>query len=325
MPKKPLLRPTNENLHKVALRPVFKWLIAAALDGDTLPYGQIQHRIEKELGFSRIGRATRIGFVVGTLMNLIGEADPNAPLINVLVVGQNDRLPSSGAGGFMAERFGVEALAEESAKKRHPDLWKEYSIKAADEVHKANADYWREIYEKVFEQSLSDDEIKRERRRRKQGAENDGLPAGGRRHGKGGESKEHRALRLWTMENPDKVDSRFASAIAETEFDLLSGDRVDVMLRHNVKWIALEVKSRRSNEADYLRGIYQCVKYRAVLEAMDMRQLAQSKLGDRHSPLKDRKLVEACLVTEVDPGESIKTLLRQHGIRLYVVPQKRKA
>lgn len=325
MSRQPLLHPTNENLYGVALRPVFKWLVAAALDGDTLPYGQIQHRIEAELGFSRIGRATRIGSVVGKLMHLIGEADPDAPLINVLVVGQNDRLPSSGAGGFMADYFGVQALAEEKAKERFPDLWKKYSIKAADEVHAADAAYWREIHKKVFGQPLSDDEIKRERDRRKQGAEEDGLPAGGRRYGKGGESEEHKALRLWTMKNPDKVDSRFAGAIAETEFDLLSGDRVDVMLRHRAKWIALEVKSRRSNEADYIRGVYQCVKYRAVLEAMDMRQLAQSKLGDRHSPLKDRKLVEACLVTEVEPGQSIRTLLGQHGVKLYVAPQKRKA
>lgn len=325
MSRQTLLHPTNENLYKVALRPVFKWLVAAALDGDTLPYGQIQHRIEKELGFSRIGRATRVGFVVGTLMERIGDVDPKAPLINVLVVGQNDRLPSSGAGGFMAEHFGVKALAEARAKERHPDLWKEYSIKAADEVHKADADYWREIYEKVFKQSLSDDEIKRERDQRKQGAEEDGLSGGGRRHGKGGESKEHKALRLWTMKNPHKVDSRFAGAIAETEFDLLSGDRVDVMLRHQTKWIALEVKSRRSNEADYTRGVYQCVKYRAVLEAMDMRQLAQSKLGNRHSPLKGRKLVEACLVTEADPGGSVRSLLARHHVTLYVVPQKRKA
>ncbi|MBC7283907.1 hypothetical protein [Hoeflea sp.] len=325
MSRQHLLRPTNENLYKVALQPVFKWLVAAALDGDTLPYGQIQHRIEAELGFSRIGRATRIGGVVGELMWRIGKADPDAPLINVLVVGQSDRLPSSGAGGFMADYFGEEVLGKKGAKERYPDLWKKYSIKAADEVHEKDAAYWCEVHKKVFGQPLSVDEIKRERGQRKQGAEEDGLPAGGRRYGKGGESEEHRALRLWTKRNPGKIDSRFAGAIAETEFDLLSGDRVDVMLRHRAKWIALEVKSRRSNEADYIRGVYQCVKYRAVLEAMDMRQLAQSKLGERHSSLKDRKLVEACLVTEADPGQSIRTLLGQHGIKLYIVSQKRKA
>lgn len=324
MAKPPLLDPTNENLFEVALQPVFLWLVAAALDGDTLRYGQIRDRIEEDLGFHPIGRATRIGAVVGVLMHRIEEADPDAPLINVLVVGQNDGLPGSGAGSFMAEHFGVEALAEEEANKHHPDLWREYSVKAADEVHQTNAAYWRKVHRKVFGEALSTDTIERERKQRKEGAERDGLPSGGRRYGKGGESAEHKALRLWTKNYPGKVDPRFSNAEVETEFDLLSGDRVDVMLRHRAKWIALEVKSRKSNEADYQRGVYQCVKYRAVLEAMDMRQLAQSKLGKDRDHLKHRKLVEACLVTEDEPGRGIRALLGRHGVKLYVVPQKRK-
>lgn len=325
MPKRQLLDPTNENFFEVALEPVFVWLVAAALDGDTLRYGQIRDRMEMELGFHPIGRSTRIGTVVGELMHRIDAAEPRAPLINVLVVGQNDGLPGSGAGGFMAEHFDVQELGEEDAKERHADLWREYSIKAADEVHAADAAYWRKIHRKVFGKSLSADDIEQERKRRKQGSEEDGLPSGGRQYGgKGGESEEHKALRLWTMNHPDKVDPRFAGAQAETEFDLLSGDRVDVMLRHRAKWIAIEVKSRRSNEADYQRGVYQCVKYRAVLQAMDMRQLAQSKLGDETDPLRTRKLVEACLVTEADPGRAINSLLTRHGIKLYVVPEKRK-
>ena len=325
MPKRPLLDPTNENLFNVALEPVFRWLVAAALDGDTLRYGQIRDRIENELGFHPIGRSTRIGTVVGELMHRIDDAKPGAPLINVLVVGQNDGLPGSGAGGFMADHFNVEKLGEEDAKTNYPDLWREYSVKAADEVHEVDAAYWRKIYRKVFGAALSDEQIEDERRNRKQGSEEDGLPSGTRRYGKGGESEEHRSLRLWTMKHPSKVDPRFSGALAETEFDLLSGDRVDVMLRHKSKWIALEVKSRRSNEADYQRGVYQCVKYRAVLEAMDMRQLAQSKLGNDTDPLKRRKLVEACLVTEAEPGRLIRSLLRRHNVKLYIVPQKRTA
>ena len=35
-------------------------------------------------------------------------------------------------------------------------------------------------------------------------------------------------------------------------------------------WIAVEVKSRISNDADITRGIFQCVKYKVVLEAMQL-------------------------------------------------------
>lgn len=318
------LAPTNENFFDVALEPVFVWLVAAALDGDTMTYGAIASRIETELGFSPIGRATRIGTVVGELMHRIQRHFPDAPLINVMVVGQVDGLPSDGAGGFLAEYFDVPRLAEKKAKTRYRNLWQEYSILAADEVRETSKTYWERVYKKVFGQKQPKERLERERTQRKQGSEQDGLPDNCRQYGgPGGESEEHRSLRLWVEKHPGKVDKRFAGADAETEFDLLSGDRVDVMLRHRAKWVALEVKSRRSNEADYQRGVYQCVKYRAVLEAMDMRQLAQSRLGDAKSPLKGRKLVEACLVTEDDPGARIRALLARHEIRLYVVPQKR--
>jgi hypothetical protein len=49
--------------------------------------------------------------------------------------------------------------------------------------------------------------------------------------------------------------------------------------------LAVEVKSRRSNDLDLKRGIFQCVKYRAVLEA-------ENKAG------KIKSTVRACLVSE---------------------------
>jgi hypothetical protein len=54
---------------------------------------------------------------------------------------------------------------------------------------------------------------------------------------------------------------------AEKEAKLLSADEVDVLFRCRGTFYAVEVKSRRSNDADFLRGIYQCAKYRAVKEA----------------------------------------------------------
>lgn len=322
MARRTRLAPTDKNLFEVALQPVFIWLVAAALDGDTLPYGAIKDRIEIELGFRPIGRSTRIGKVVGKLMHEIEAVDSTAPLINALVVGQGDGLPGSGAGSFMADHFDVPRLRATGAKVKYPNLWREYSVRSADEVHAKDADYWRRIHQKVF-RSLAADLMERERTQRKLGTEEDGLPDNVRRYGgKDGESKGHKSLRLWVEKHPQRVDPRLAGADSETEFDLLPGDRVDVMLRHRTKWIALEVKSRRSNDADYERGVYQCVMYRAVLEAMDMRQLAQSKLGNG-TPLKGRKLVEACLITETDPGPKIAALLSRQVVKLYVVPQTR--
>jgi len=103
--KKPkLYAGTNANLSRHSIKPAMKWLIATALDGATMTYGEIKERLEREAGFTTVF-PTRIGFVVGTLMSKIQEISPNAPLINVLAVNQKDRLPSEGAGSFLANKF----------------------------------------------------------------------------------------------------------------------------------------------------------------------------------------------------------------------------
>lgn len=55
-----------------------------------------------------------------------------------------------------------------------------------------------------------------------------------------------------------------------TEFALASGDAADVYFVDRKDWVAVEVKSAISNEADITRGLFQCVKYKAVLEAMQL-------------------------------------------------------
>lgn len=51
------------------------------------------------------------------------------------------------------------------------------------------------------------------------------------------------------------------------ECKLKSGDIPDVLFKNEKFCIAVEVKSRISDEEDLQRGLFQCVKYRAILEA----------------------------------------------------------
>jgi len=53
----------------------------------------------------------------------------------------------------------------------------------------------------------------------------------------------------------------------ECEYYLASGDKPDVIFLGKTITVAVEVKSRISNDADLQRGVYQCVKYRAVIRA----------------------------------------------------------
>ena len=85
--------------------------------------------------------------------------------------------------------------------------------------------------------------------------------------GKGGEGEEHKKLKEFIKNNPKKVGIKVKGLEAETEKSLLSGDSVDVSFNNKNNWIGVEVKSKISNELDILRGLYQCVKYQAVMES----------------------------------------------------------
>lgn len=297
---------TNENLATHALEPTFRWLIAVALDGDVMTYGDVKQKLEDEADFSTIF-ATRIGFVAGTLMARIQEIVPDAPLINVLVVNQSDRVPSKGAGSFMAKRFNKPKLADDEAKTKYPRLWEETFRRAAAEVYAFGADDWARLYERVFGSPLQQNDIKQLRDDLKQGAEQDGVPTG-RKYGAGGEGEYHKNLRMWIKANPGAVHKSFIGAEAETEFDLPSGDRVDVVYKCADRTVLLEVKSRISNEFDLKRGVYQCIKYRAVRAAMDVRE---------------DPTIDTYLVTELGlPGE-IAALLRLHEIKHFLAPVDR--
>ena len=92
---------------------------------------------------------------------------------------------------------------------------------------------------------------------------------GGRGGGGDGEGPNHEALRLWVQKHPERVVKGLRGVETGTEVELLSGDRVDVVYRTAREVITIEVKSRDSDWADLRRGVYQCVKYRAVMEAQE--------------------------------------------------------
>ncbi|MCM5681553.1 hypothetical protein M8A51_18665 [Schlegelella sp. S2-27] len=81
----------------------------------------------------------------------------------------------------------------------------------------------------------------------------------------GGESPEHLVLKQYALAHPELFDA--PTEFAQAEYPLLSGDVVDVFFRDMSAWTGVEVKSIKSADDDLERGIFQVVKYRAVLKA----------------------------------------------------------
>lgn|SRR5574344_413621 len=88
-------------------------------------------------------------------------------------------------------------------------------------------------------------------------------------YGSGGEGKEHKSLKEYVASHPETIG--FCNVLAsETEHELPSGDRLDVYFELNGNRVAIEVKPSTSTDDDITRGIFQCVKYKAVMNAVKM-------------------------------------------------------
>ena len=86
-------------------------------------------------------------------------------------------------------------------------------------------------------------------------------------HGSGGEGKEHKAIKEFVYNNPESLGINGVIR-KETEYPLPSGDRLDVYFETSDCRYAIEVKPSTSPDDDITRGIFQCVKYKAVMEAI---------------------------------------------------------
>ena len=308
MSKDKPLQATVENLREFAVEPMTAWLIHAAQRKAKVHYNEAKHRLEKEHGFSKIFPVL-IGRPAGIMMEQIFPKFRNprkVPLLNVLLVRSDTGLPGRGAGPYMADKFGDDRLRRANVKSR---LWKDKVAEAAEELY--NYTEWDGLFQKMFGAPLPPDDRSSEKAK-----ERDGIA-----YGRNGEGKNHKALRLWVRNNPQRISRRFAKFQTETEYVLESADRVDVVYfsANPLKSVVLEVKSKDSNENedDLRRGIFQCIKYRAVMNVMN-KERVDYKPGIRN--VNQKPETEAILVTQTKLPSHLKRIARENGIRLFVAP-----
>ena len=80
-----------------------------------------------------------------------------------------------------------------------------------------------------------------------------------------GESPEHQAFKEAVRLHPAWFG--IPESPASVEYPFVTGDGVDVLFTQGTRMWGVEVKSAVSQEGDILRGLFQCVKYRALLQA----------------------------------------------------------
>jgi len=77
---------------------------------------------------------------------------------------------------------------------------------------------------------------------------------------------EHRALRDYVAMNPSVIGIH-GTIKAHLEYPLESNDRVDVVLESSNYLYAIEVKAQAADDRELSRGLFQTIKYKALLKA----------------------------------------------------------
>lgn len=258
-------------------------------------YGAIAAELEHQLGLEKIF-STHIGHVAGSLMDKILELDPRAPLINVLIT-RPDGVPGKGAGGYLADRYRKSVLRKWESIPRSRKL----SIVDAERKKILQYTKWQSLIRKLFGDAAQS------KLREPVGNEHDfDFPT----YCGPTESEEHKALKNWVAANPHRIGIGRQFGKGEIEARLQSGDEVDVVFASGTTFRMVEVKSIRSNDEDFRRGVYQCVKYREVKRA-------------EHAPYEVD--VRAILVTERELTPELKERARLLDVALKVVKLRRAA
>ena len=230
----------GDSSYQQRARAAFPLLVRQAFAQEKITYGDLA----EELGLSN---PRVLNYVLGsigtTLVNLGRRWGEEIPPLECLVINKATGLPGKGVDEFLAGGVSTRQLTRTQKHALvNAALGKVFSYPQ-----------WRKVLDAV---GLSPAQTAA------------GVFIEALRHGWGsGESEEHAHLKEYVAHTPSCVGLPVDTTRGDVEFLLPSGDSVDVLFRSKSSWTAVEVKSHISDTADVARGLFQCVKYLAVLEA----------------------------------------------------------
>lgn len=183
-----------------------------------------------------------LGCIGYTLNELAKQWNAEIPHIQAIVKNQNSNLPGPGIDNFL-KKSGYEWKNKQERKAVIEEYWTKIYVYP----------YWEDVLQELGVEPTPN-------------ALGDMLNRAGQGRGSG-EGAEHLALKLRVCTHPYLVGLKSGDPEGETEYLLPSGDRIDVTFVHRRSIHAVEVKPIGAPVHEIARGLFQCVKYRAVLEA----------------------------------------------------------
>lgn len=232
---------SGDKAYQVRAREALPLLVRQAVAGAPILYSDLA----EELGMPNPRNLNYVLGSIGQSLERLSKAwKTKVPPIQCLVVNKNTGLPGEGIGWFLVKKEDFETLP----------LRQKRAIIEAELQHVFSYPKWQEVLKALALEPTT----------------SDFTPFVNKAKGGfgGGESDEHKALKEYVARNPKVVGLGTNTPIGTTEYLLPSGDSLDVSFNGKKVWVAAEVKSSISAEGDIVRGLFQCVKYRAVMEAV---------------------------------------------------------
>ena len=237
----------GDKLYLQRARLALPYLVRQAKAGQTIYYSDLA----EEIGIPNPRNLNHVlGSIGNTLIDLSKRTKIEIPPIQCLVINKRQELPGEGIGWFISLTDFSKLNKTQKQKVVAAQLTKIYTFQRWDWVLKQLA----------LEPILTnlDDELEE-----------------AKKIGGGGESELHKKFKEFISKNPSVLGLNSDLQNGIQEYKLPSADTVDVLFTDKELKIGVEVKSSLSDIADILRGLFQCVKYKYLIEA---EQIVNDKL-----------------------------------------------
>jgi hypothetical protein len=241
----------GEKLYQIRARAALPLLVRQATAGQTIVYSDLAAELQ-------MPNPRNLNYVLGAIGNALvrlgKQWNVDIPPIQCLVINKNTGMPGEGVNWFLADREVFERSNKREQKRiLQSVLTGVYHFPRWNEVL---AEFGLSPVESIAPQTSS--------------------LSVSRQYGREGESEEHRRLKEFVALNPRVVGLPARAEPGRTEYVFPSADIIDVLFIRGRNWVGVEVKSKRSSNDDIARGLYQCVKYQALMDAVQKVEQRQS-------------------------------------------------
>ncbi len=245
-----------------------------------LSYSEIAEMINFPKPYTGHKFGREIGIVLGSVGELLASIHltTSIPIIQTLAVSKETKLPSYGLKAFVP---GYDSLSNNEKKA--------FALREYEKI-RLFGENWLDVL-KQLNIDYSPSKTKKQKPVHKYN------PFGSEG------SPEHINVKNYIKEHHNELGYRGNSEGID-EYPLLSGDKIDVVFRDEQGIYAYEAKSIHSDEDDIQRGIFQCVKYKKILEAqskvfsdMKLNKIFCALVIETKMPTRLKKICEQLYVT----------------------------